>query len=209
MIGESTDSIIMEQERAGESELHSSDILPKAGTVELCDGDHEIYRGEWERLGFVFADSVDDLFIQAQLPEGWRKAPGDNAYGYWTYLLDARGCRRAAIFYKAAFYDRSAFISPMPRYRSSYHPGTLEQPADWSLDPTGTRTYAVFDAAQPHPHCQNGTPIYIAGECANPRRTQEEFLVDIAVCDRLKIDARHWLETHFPDNDNPFAYWSA
>ena len=50
----------------------------------------------------------DDLFTDVKLPQGWRIQPTNHSM--WSDLLDEAGVKRAAIFYKAAFYDRSAFI---------------------------------------------------------------------------------------------------
>lgn len=61
-------------------------------------------------LGIEWGDPVDDdpIFRAAKLPQGWRLKPTDHAM--WSNLEDAEGKVRAKIFYKAAFYDRSAFI---------------------------------------------------------------------------------------------------
>jgi predicted secreted protein len=31
----------------------------------------------------------------------------------WSYIVDDEGTQRVAIFYKAAFYDRDAFMRPV------------------------------------------------------------------------------------------------
>jgi hypothetical protein len=61
-------------------------------------------------LGFTFGDPVpgDPLFQQATLPEGWSKQPTDHSM--WTKIVDDRGVERVEVFYKAAYYDRSAFM---------------------------------------------------------------------------------------------------
>jgi hypothetical protein len=63
---------------------------------------------EFLALGFTFAepDGRDPMFRDATLPQGWRKEGSDHAM--WSYVLDELGRRRVAIFYKAAYYDRSA-----------------------------------------------------------------------------------------------------
>lgn len=50
----------------------------------------------------------DDLFVPCKLPKGWGVEPTDHPM--WSELKDASGKVRASIFYKAAFYDRSAFL---------------------------------------------------------------------------------------------------
>jgi hypothetical protein len=60
-------------------------------------------------LGFTFGDPDPDdpLFMPATLPEGWKREPAD--HDMWSYVVDDLGRQRAAVFYKAAFYDRKAY----------------------------------------------------------------------------------------------------
>jgi hypothetical protein len=98
-----SDRAIEEQERAGQTQLVSSDRLPtqlNAGT----DAD-------FEALGFVFGepDPADPLFRPAQVPDGWTKEGADHDMG--SYVVDQHGRRRVTVFYKAAFYDRRAHMT--------------------------------------------------------------------------------------------------
>lgn len=90
---------IENMEAVGQSQVVHGDRLP----AELLSP-----RREFEDLGFVFGDPDPDdpLFMAAALPEGWTREGSDHAM--WSYLLDRRGVRRVAVFYKAAFYDRHA-----------------------------------------------------------------------------------------------------
>jgi hypothetical protein len=92
---------IERQERDGQRQLVSSDRLPS---------DFQGDRTEWEALGFTFGepDPDDPMFMPATLPEGWKREGSDHAM--WSYIVDRYGHHRVAIFYKAAFYDRSAFM---------------------------------------------------------------------------------------------------
>lgn len=64
----------------------------------------------YQNLGIEIVAVLDDLFYEVVLPEGWQvKSHGDSAY--WSDLVDEHGDRVGSIFYKAAFYDRSAFIN--------------------------------------------------------------------------------------------------
>jgi hypothetical protein len=89
------------QERAGQTQLVHSDRLPT---------DLRSPREEFEAVGFAFGepDSRDPMFAPATLPDGWKREGSDHAM--WSYILDQYGRRRASIFYKAAFYDRSAHM---------------------------------------------------------------------------------------------------
>lgn len=97
-----SNAVIEGQERAGQAQLVHSDRLP----THLDDSDQAVF----EALGFTFGepDPSDSLFRPATLPEGWKREAADHAM--WSYIVDELGRRRVAIFYKAAFYDRRAFM---------------------------------------------------------------------------------------------------
>ena len=61
-----------------------------------------------EAMGIKIGADADELFVYAELPEGWQIKPTDHSM--WSDLVDAAGKKRAAIFFKAAFYDRKAFM---------------------------------------------------------------------------------------------------
>lgn len=95
------------QERQGQQQLVNSDRLP----TEASDGDEP-----YLALGFTFGepDKGDALFRPATLPPGWKREGSDHAM--WSYIADQHGRHRVAIFYKAAFYDRRAFMRLESRY---------------------------------------------------------------------------------------------
>lgn len=105
MMIQGTSRSIEAMEAEGQRALVTSDVLP----VEMRPG-----RKEFEALGFVFGEAVNDdpLFLHATLPEGWTRKPSDHSM--WSYLVDELGQERVAIFYKAAFYDRHANMSLRP-----------------------------------------------------------------------------------------------
>ena len=90
-------------EAHGQSELVVSEVLPTDGSDNEC----------WAKMGVIFGEPVkgDPIFRQATLPKGWSKKR--TGHSMWSDLVDEQGKKRAAIFYKAAFYDRSSFISPV------------------------------------------------------------------------------------------------
>jgi hypothetical protein len=103
-IGAATGSageFITHQERSGQRELVNSDRLP----TDM--GDQDAY----EALGFTFGDpdERDPMFRPAALPPGWKREGSDHAM--WSHIVDGLGRKRVAIFYKAAFYDRSAHMT--------------------------------------------------------------------------------------------------
>ncbi len=97
----STPGGIERQEALGQKAFNNSDVLP----IDLRD----ITRPELQALGFSFGQPVDDLFQQAMLPAGWAKRATN--HDMWSEIVDDTGTVRANVFYKAAFYDRSAVLS--------------------------------------------------------------------------------------------------
>ncbi|MCW2899294.1 MAG: hypothetical protein JWO67_1559 [Streptosporangiaceae bacterium] len=91
------------QEAAGQRELVNSDVIPSQ-----INGGSE---ADLTSLGFVLGEQVDGdpMFRRATLPAGWKREGSDHSMG--SYIVDGLGRRRCGIFYKAAFYDRSAHIS--------------------------------------------------------------------------------------------------
>lgn len=106
-------------------------LLPRAiemqesvGQKELCEGSKDLPRytsdrddtiPTYKKMGIkILDDKSDDLFVTVQLPEGWRIIPTDHSM--WNKLVDSKNRVRGHIFYKAAFYDRSAHISFNRRY---------------------------------------------------------------------------------------------
>lgn len=102
MGGASADELIGGMEAAGQRQLVASQLLPT---------DTHKTDAEFEALGFVFGDPVDDdpMFRHATLPKGWSKRGSD--HDMWSYVTDELGRDRVAVFYKAAFYDRHAHMS--------------------------------------------------------------------------------------------------
>ena len=98
---------IRNQESQGQRSFVNSDTLP-----EML----ETTKAVLERFGVKVLGPVegDPLFLYVELPEGWKKVPTEHSM--WSHLVDDKGRKRAAIFYKAAFYDRSTHISLVPRF---------------------------------------------------------------------------------------------
>ena len=100
-----SDGMIERQEKIGQQQLVNSTVLPKDNSQ-----DWEVLK----RWGVKRGQEVDALFCEAKLPKGWSTVSTNHAM--WSNLLDARGLRRAEIFYKASFYDRKAFIRVNSRF---------------------------------------------------------------------------------------------
>lgn len=91
---------IERQEAQGQRSFVGSDTLPAKGD-----------RTALIAAGVKFGDLVpnDSLFGFVELPQGWKKRPTDHSM--WSELVDETGKVRATMFYKAASYDRDAFLS--------------------------------------------------------------------------------------------------
>lgn len=161
------------QESAGQAMFVASEQLPK----EMRGATRE----QLEALGFRFGADVDDLFVTAHLPSGWKKVATDHAMH--SDLVDDKGRVRAAIFYKTAFYDRRASISFQSRYAENHYAECADKPESYQV--------RVEDAGQ---------VIHVVGTYAKGREGWDE-------CNRLEIIARAWLDEKFPQWCDPLAYW--
>lgn len=111
-----TDGGIEASEERGKRGLLKTDLLPVEIQGRYLEADRRLQtdeeaRADFEALGFVLGEpSPDDpLFAPATFPTGWTR-DGSIDHSMWSHLLDEDGNRRVAIFYKAAFYDRRAFM---------------------------------------------------------------------------------------------------
>lgn len=66
-------------------------------------------RRKYEEMGIAIVGDHDDLFYNVRLPEGWKIE--DTDHPMWNVLLNDKHEEVATFFYKAAFYDRDAFIN--------------------------------------------------------------------------------------------------
>ena len=158
------------QEKRGQSALVNSAMLP--------------VQAQWDQLtqiGIVRGDPVDDLFVNVTLPAGWTKRATE--HDMWSDLLDEQGRKRAAIFYKAAFYDRSAHMTLNRRYSAYQRP---VNDGDFS----GPRHGIVLD---------QDTVIW--------QTEQQVAYKDWPAMDAVEKQANAWLDKRYPDWRNPLAYW--
>lgn len=123
-----TGAAIEMQEAAGQFELVTSAVLPTKGLESL--------RSMLEANGGAIGEPVkgDEIFTEVKLPTGWGKRSTDHSM--WSKLVDEKGRERAGIFYKAAFYDRSAHIQQTRRFGIDRY----------SHDVAGECKYSVTDA---------------------------------------------------------------
>ena len=170
----STPGGIEAQEARGQTDFVAPETLPIDGTKN---------REDFEAMGIQFGESVDDIFVSVTLPEGWKKVPTDHSM--WSHLVDDQDRKRASIFYKAAFYDRSAHIRLNSRYvtETIFHPEGDAPPTHCEL--------VVRDTA-------DGAVLFSGGKNAYD---------DFKGSDGARLRCNAWLKEHFPDWDDLMKYW--
>jgi hypothetical protein len=175
---------IEQQEAAGQRAFVKSETLPKD-----CDAET---RKTLESAGVIFGDPVDDLFVRVMLPTGWHKEATNHAMH--NKLLDEKSRVRATIFYKAAFYDRSANIHICRRFRPSHEPeGGWEKYDNCAAESAWVA--AVRDS--------NDILIWKS----EPVTMNKDARYRSALSDKQYTQADAWLTENYPDWRNPLAYW--
>lgn len=118
-VGHFVDSGSIEKmEAEGQKQLVESASLPIK--INNHGADKERDHQAMVRWGIVFGkpEKGEKLFVQATLPANWKKVPTDHSM--WSHVVDDKGRERISIFYKAAFYDREAFMNVQPRYANVF-----------------------------------------------------------------------------------------
>lgn len=179
-MADGTSKMIEDQEAQGQQSFVNSTTLP---TNIMTDNGQKIL----EKAGVVFGDVVegDRMFQYVTLPDGWEKKPTDHSM--WSELADDKGRKRAGIFYKAAFYDRSAHMSLDRRYRCTY---------DYERkDAEGVYVGQAFDG---------DTAIHECGPLPAKKYDGTDAWENY---DLAQKQAAEWLNEHYPDWQDPAAYW--
>ncbi|OHB14666.1 MAG: hypothetical protein A2431_00455 [Candidatus Zambryskibacteria bacterium RIFOXYC1_FULL_39_10] len=171
---------IEEQEAQGQQSFVKSETLP-TNMGRWCDYNTKTIL-ETAGVKFVCEVPDDPMFQIVELPTGWRKIPTDHSM--WSKLVDDKSRVRARIFYKAAFYDRSANLSLSCRYQVSFDYGRSEK--------EGVGVTNITDGGKV---IFSTEPIPVNRE--KSWRTSEQT-------NKLAVE---WLDKNYPDWKNPGAYW--
>lgn len=166
----STPGGIEAQEARGQTMLVQSSDMP----LELRPS-----KEVWEAVGFTFGEKLDEVFQSATLPPGWTREASDHSM--LSYIKDEQGRRRAAVFYKAAFYDRRASASLETRYSpmSKYPAHGSDALVEVGVSDCGVLIWKAGDEPKP----------YVSG-----------------ARDALDKAAMDYLKEHFPNWADPTAY---
>lgn len=188
---------ILLQEAAGQRQLAESDILP---TDMGHDGKT---RATLEGYGVKFLGVVagDPMFQNVELPPGWKKIPTDHSM--WSKLIDDQGRERAAIFYKAAFYDRSAHLHLTRRF-SVNRDWERKDVCAMSVADAGTVIH-VFD---PVPLDE---PVFPGHGATNQAKEEyrRAYLKAVEKRDAFCKTCEDWLTAKYPEWRDPSKYWDA
>lgn len=171
----STPGGIEAQEKRGQLEQARKQTLPI-----LCP------REEFEALGFVFGRNVDELFVEATFPAGWKKAPTEHSM--WSDIVDGKGRKRGSIFYKAAFYDRSAHAHLERRFAVSSDYGDAHETV-YIRDACGVVERRGEPLPRPH-----------WSDRAQARAAYEKI-------EAAQKEMADWLTQNYPDWESPMALW--
>lgn len=184
-------SFIEDMEAQGQRELASQTTqLPTKGSEDPA----------WAKMGVIFGAAVegDAIWRKVTLPEGWKVVPTDHSM--WSNLVDAKGTKRAAIFYKAAFYDRSCHIYPECRYVVDRQYASIE----FKNDDDRRQRSVVKDRATGKLLLE---PEWIDFINANTDEEREQNRKRYDAQYMQAADCEKWLKEHFPDFKDASAYW--
>jgi hypothetical protein len=171
------------QEKAGQLEQAELETLP----IRLSHGGSiGGSRKKWMDIGFQFGENFDDLFVRVKFPTGWKKVPTNHSI--WSNIVDDKSRIRGSIFYRAAFYDRSAHAHLVCRFSVE---NNYERPlcSIFIKDACGTVNFKVSGLEHPD---------WADREEAFKRRDKQ---------DEAKQACLDYLAKNFPDYENPLAYW--
>ena len=173
---------IYHQEAQGQQSFVNSETLP---TDMGRYGDYDV-KAILEAAGVKFLGEVegDPMFQYVELPEGWKKMPTDHSM--WSKLLDDKGRERASIFYKAAFYDRSAHLGLSRRFG-------FRRDHD-RRDKEGVAITHVTDG---------DNVIHATKPIKLPKDKRKQY----EVAQKADKAAIAWLNKQYPEWRNPGAYW--
>jgi hypothetical protein len=178
----STPGGIEAQEKRGQ---HEADLLPC--WLRGMKIDRESLRSGLLHLGERVTGA--DIFQPVVFPTGWKKVPTDHSM--WTDIVDDKGRKRGGIFYKAAFYDRSAHAYLSSRFRVSL---------DFELEGE-TETVMIKDVC-------GLIDRKITGITKPNWSDREKAFEAMRKRDVAEAELKSWLDIEYPEWKDPASYWS-
>jgi hypothetical protein len=182
-----TSRYIEEQEREGQRQLVKSTSLP----TQLIGCTEDEVRSLGIELGPV-PTTGDSLFRPATLPGGWKLVP--TSHSMWSQIIDDRGFVRAAMFYKAAFYDRAAHLNLHVR---------IHVRKDYDAEKRDGTTIVLVTADMPGQSPAGEQNVKVIHRHVDASDLSDKW----KKADAADAAARAWLDEHYPDYKSVTAYW--
>lgn len=152
----------------------------------------EFTRQQYDKMGITVIDDYDDLFWNVRLPEGWKLEATEHTM--WNKLFDDQGKERATFFYKAALYDRSAFINFNTRFQLSVK----------HIDESGD--FKTWSASDFQGHVKDGDIVIFSTECITPTGNYiKDNKIEIALREKLE----DYMKENYPEYEDINAYWNS
>lgn len=145
---------------------------------------------EYEKMGIEVLNEADDLFWKVKLPEGWEIKATEHPM--WNNLIDNKGRERANFFYKAAFYDRSAFTNLKTRF---------------SIDVThvsDSENYDIWKQSDIQGQVKDCNSLIHCTECVPPT---DDYRKEIEIHKELQEKLETFMAEHYPNYKDVHAYW--
>ena len=179
---------IEQQEARGQIAVVTQKLMPR-----YADGRKELANDIYKKLGIVIIGEHDDILVNVKLPDGWKLEPTEHSM--WSELHDKKGRKRAQMFYKAAFYDRSAYLEVMTRFSRDVVP---EDRYETNISYEKRQKIPWLGVVQ---DCEKDVfttkPVKLTGDFSKDELTKGKLL---GQCDA-------YLQKRFPNWRDQFAYW--
>ena len=200
MKGESPSKAIENQEKRGQQSVVRNKRLPKRTNAGLVPEDIrwngkevniEYTKQQYEKMGITIVEEYDDLFWNVELPAGWEIKATEHSM--WNDLLDEKGRIRATFFYKAAFYDRDAFMNFNTRF--NLYVGHV----------VGISSgYEVWEKSDYQGTVKDGEEIIFSTERIAPTG---DYWKDNNIQNRLRKQLEKYMKEHYPNYKDINSYW--
>lgn len=147
---------------------------------------------QWKAIGVVPIGPVedDDIFWRVDIPKSWEIRRSEHPMS--TALYDDQGRQRAYIFYKAAFYDRRAYIRMIPRFTVDI----VFVDEDYEV---GRSVWVAID---------NATRMEVFRSSVKTREECRQFWSENnGPKDPHRIEVEEWVQRRHPEYLDPTKYW--
>lgn len=214
MSGKTTSEAIENQEKRGQRDVVRNQRLPKKlnehsvpddirwnGIEESMEWEErnkivtrnniEYTKQQYEKMGITIVSEFDDLFWNVTLPDGWKIKATEHSM--WNNLVDHKNRKRANFFYKAAFYDRDAFINFDTRFNLCV--GHIADPDS---------DYEVWKNSDYQGTIKDGEEVIFSTECVPSTGNYND---DDKIRDTLRKMLHSFMEDKYPDYGDINAYW--